>query len=108
MDWFFENYIDSLPCPILEVDQVLLSLLEWSLTLSSCPHGLLSLLDIILQLGEHLYPGYEVLEVSWRVECQVLPEPLTKSHPELIARHRQLLGAFLNLVLHFLIPSSCR
>ncbi|GFZ00994.1 hypothetical protein Acr_14g0006290 [Actinidia rufa] len=63
-----------------------------------CSHGLLSLLDIVLQPREHLDPGHEVQEIGWKVEYQVLLEPLPKSQLELIACHHQLLGAFLYFI----------
>ncbi|GFZ18449.1 hypothetical protein Acr_27g0001880 [Actinidia rufa] len=77
IDWFLKNHIDSLPHPVLVNNRVLLTLFERALT--------------------------PVPKIGWRVECQVLPESLPKSQPELVAHHCQLLEALLDLVVDSLL-----
>ncbi|GFY92889.1 hypothetical protein Acr_08g0012850 [Actinidia rufa] len=72
----FEDHIDPLSCPGLEIDQVFLLLFELSLALGGVP-------------------------VGNRIEHQVFPKPLSKSQSELVARHCQCLGALFDLIVHF-------
>ena len=104
VDRLFKDYIDSFPYPVLVVNWTFLALFELPFSLGGSPHSSLCLSYVILQPGEHLDSRHKVLEVGWRVERQILPEPLPKSQRELVARHGQFLRALFNFVVSFPIP----
>ena len=63
----------------------------------------LCLSDVVLQPSEYFDLGHEISEVNRRVDRQFLPKSLPRSQLKLVARHGQLLGALLDLVVRLLV-----
>ena len=96
VDWFFENYVNSLSNPSFTVFRTFLPFFEHAIFLGESSQSSFGLPNIILQPSMHLYSRYEILEVDWEVEHQVVPQLLARSQPELVANNGEFSEHSLN------------